>query len=900
MKLSFSIFALIVVVQSFQVLGQCKINGSNDVNIYCGTETEISAEANWAYTGSFSSSYFSSLQFVTENVGYAIGTLMSPYHGLLLKTTDGGFTWTQSDIPSPGGVNSVFFTSVDTGYVAAGFHTILKTTNGGTSWSTIYSSGTSDFNSVYFVNASTGFFGTSGGTILKTTDAGTSFNTIAVSTQSNSIFSLHFIDENIGFAGTGVGEIFKTTDGGNTWGLKSSTGGGFNFHFINGMVGFSGGQFGKILKTTDAGETWFLTQSNTSNDIAGITFLSSGKAVALLGGNSGAYLMSSDNGVNWVVKNSAILDNFSSLYNVNGNTIIAIGSNGKVMRYSEPLSYSWTPNTFISDNTIQNPVVNPNQTTKYYVTATFSNGCISTDSVLVNISDFSVNAGLDKSIVCGDSIQMDDVIADINTTFNYAWLPETGVSDPHISNPKIAVTDTTIYTVTLTTANGCSASDEVRVAVVPFQVSSQMTAVLVCGQSTEINPISSNYLGAGSITYAWSPSIGIDDTTLANPIFDPIEQTTYHLLATTYNGCQSETSVTISVTSLSISLNNVEIICGDSSQFFASTNYLGTEPLTYEWGSSVGLSDSTIANPIVKADTTTEFILNVATQNGCQTSSMAFCNVVPMDSLVQICLVSVNEDNKNIIVWDKPVSSSIDTFVIFKETSITNQYVRIGEVDYDSLSIFIDTNSNPSIQSNRYTIAIKDKCGLESTASESHKTMHLAINQGIGTTWNLIWEPYEGFDVTSYLIYRKLPLEDFVLLGSTSGTSTQYSDVTAPAGHVYYQVEVLTNDICNPTKSYNSSRSNIATNDLDGIVENILTSVAIYPNPSSDFVTVELKYDVQNESKVQFYTVNGELVLEHSMKNNEEAIDIENLVKGVYFVQIKSGAGVYTTKLVKI
>gem|GEM_PF-6395672 len=68
----------------------------------------------------------------------------------------------------------------------------------------------------------------------------------------------------------------------------------------------------------------------------------------------------------------------------------------------------------------------------------------------------------------------------------------------------------------------------------------------------------------------------------------------------------------------------------------------------------------------------------------------------------------------------------------------------------------------------------------------------------MGNTWNLIWEPYQGFVVSSYNIYRGTTPNQLQLIGTISGVNTQFTDLTPSAGYLYYQVEVVAPYACNP------------------------------------------------------------------------------------------------------
>jgi len=360
------------------------------------------------------------------------------------------------------------------------------------------------------------------------------------------------------------------------------------------------------------------------------------------------------------------------------------------------------------------------------------------------------------------------------------------------------------------------------------------------------------------------------------------EQTTPNvsgLVAGNYTVTVSETSYDCSIVK-SITLTepiafsiyaggDTTLICGDTLAFITSTNYTGTGPLTYTWSPSVGLSDSTLANPYVTPTSDQVYTVTATTSDGCVATSDVNVTMVPINA-PEICIVSVDSSNKNLVIWNKPLSLSIDTFYVYRETITTDVFEKIGSVPYDSMSVFVDNASLPNVQSSRYKISIFDNCGLESVKSGSHKTMHLNINQGMGTTWNLDWEPYEGFIVSSYRIFRGASPDSLQLIGTTSGGSTQFTDFTSPAGYIYYQVEVVSPNFCNPSKSYSSSRSNIATNNPNGIYENTYTSdlFSIYPNPATDKIQVFVK----QKSEIEIMNAVGQILTSINAIDNNSNI----------------------------
>ena len=104
-------------------------------------------------------------------------------------------------------------------------------------------------------------------------------------------------------------------------------------------------------------------------------------------------------------------------------------------------------------------------TTSYYVQAVNTNGCPNPERTKVTVVVFVpvADAGEDKTIVQGASLELNGKGGE-----TYLWSPATGLSDPNIANPIAKPQETTTYTLTVITANGCTATDEVTITVLPL------------------------------------------------------------------------------------------------------------------------------------------------------------------------------------------------------------------------------------------------------------------------------------------------------------------------------------------------------------------------------------------------------------------------------------------------
>ena len=272
-----------------------------------------------------------------------------------------------------------------------------------------------------------------------------------------------------------------------------------------------------------------------------------------------------------------------------------------------------------------------------------------------------------------------------------------------------------------------------------------------------------------------------------------------------------------------------------------------------------------------------------------------------------ICMVSVDSTtNNNVIVWEKPVSALIDQFIVYRESSQANTYEAIGSMDHEQPGVFIDTNSNPMIKSYRYKLGFTDGQGHVFPMGGFHQTIHLSINQGVGNSWNLIWTSYLGFEVGTYTIYRSDNGSAYEMIASVSGSFNSYSDFQAPAGDVYYIVEVVNPNGCDPAArddGYSVSRSNVASNRFQGAGdERREISATAYPNPASDHIRLSLREDLEGNFQVGMTDILGRTLFsqEHAGLRTGETLTIstDDLGEGIYILTVRSSDAFFSERVI--
>jgi hypothetical protein len=274
----------------------------------------------------------------------------------------------------------------------------------------------------------------------------------------------------------------------------------------------------------------------------------------------------------------------------------------------------------------------------------------------------------------------------------------------------------------------------------------------------------------------------------------------------------------------------------------------------------------------------------VTDNNGCTaTSSIVELNL-SLVSVVPICLVTVDQTTgKNNVVWEPVTSDLINSYVVLKETNVADVYTQIGTVTYGSEGIFEDVNSNPQVQANRYKLALIDTCGILSTNSEYHKTIHLSTNQGLGNNVNLIWSGYEGFDFGSYNIYRGSSAATMTMLTTIASNLNSYTDINPPSGDVYYMIEVE-GVSCDPQRTLVYSHSNVITTTTDGVDE-FSNTISLYPNPANTSINLQVNSELLGKDFLMYDPV-GKLILKDRITSTLQTINTSELAGGNYILRI--------------
>jgi hypothetical protein len=356
-----------------------------------------------------------------------------------------------------------------------------------------------------------------------------------------------------------------------------------------------------------------LTSFGTSGQVMLGIFDNSGtglfgiKSNSVSPGGDYAYAISADGS-----GNAYIAGQFASVGSTTatfGSTVLTTAGVGDILDVklatTNPLTYSWSPATGLSSTTVACPTATPASTTNYVFTVT-SGACVSSSSVVVTVAPIPVaNAGSNVTICTGTSTTL---TATGGTT--YSWLPATGLSATNIANPVANPTTTTTYTVTVSNGGSCTSTASVTVTVSPFgPVSAGSNVTIGCGSTTTL-------AGSGGTTYVWSPSTGLSNPNIANPVASPSVTTTYTVTAST-GSCSGTASVTVTVSGLAVDAGLYTQICAGSNTILNGTTTGGSSTQNFVWArgaaNTVGGTTNAVAADASGNSYTTGYINGTAT-----------------------------------------------------------------------------------------------------------------------------------------------------------------------------------------------------------------------------------------------------------------------------------------------
>ncbi len=244
-------------------------------------------------------------------------------------STDSGKHWETISIPGTGfSLKALSFPDGLHGWLVGGYGLILRTSDGGKSWSQLERPTTSGLHAVHFLNPLVGYVAgrtgvkdpktgeeTHGIEILCTKDGGETWRRCYQDDESISVFQITTVSESRAFVSLGD-RLIRTDDQGKTWQpVKLSAKYISSIEFAADGTGWLVGSHGVFQQSTDGGSTWqqppALPQDFVNRDWWAIAFNSNGIGLAV--GENSTLALTTDNGKTWELQTSIKSDHLRAV-----------------------------------------------------------------------------------------------------------------------------------------------------------------------------------------------------------------------------------------------------------------------------------------------------------------------------------------------------------------------------------------------------------------------------------------------------------------------------------------------------------------------------------------------------------------------------------------------------------
>jgi photosystem II stability/assembly factor-like uncharacterized protein len=341
----------------------------------------------WIRQASPTSRLLTKCIFVDSLYGWAAGD-----SGTVLYTTNGQSWVVQNSGITSSQIDDIFFLNRRLGWGLSNDYSnfgtfVLKTTDGGQTWTNSrYPDSTLYLLTVFFIDSATGFLGDVGGHILKTTNAGLSWNncTINAGTCYNfPVRKINFLNSQTGFACGGqmdiTGEVWKTTNAGLNWDhFCICPEPMYDIKFAGGKIMISGGDYeygAMTIQSSNEGNSWNVSFDSCFGIGKSLAFRTPAEVWIPLG-YSRSWIVSTDsgNGGSWHCLNAPDTSAVYSAWFTSPVNGWAFGSEGAIYKYNPGIigianNTNNVPFTIKLFQNYPNPF-NPSTSIKFYLAKT--------------------------------------------------------------------------------------------------------------------------------------------------------------------------------------------------------------------------------------------------------------------------------------------------------------------------------------------------------------------------------------------------------------------------------------------------------------------------------------------------------------------------------------------------
>ncbi len=261
----------------------------------------------------------------SDTVAWAVGA-----KGTVLKTTNGGATWTRQASGVDVTLYAVAAADANTAWAVGEEGTVIHTTNGGTTWNPQNSGTANTLLGVTAADADTAWAVGFEGTVLHTADGGANW-TAQANPSTSVLFGVDCADTSnvwaVGIAGT----VINSTDGGTNWATQTSgtTETLYGISAVDASTAWAAGSTGTVIHTIDGGANWNAQDAATEDTLKAVKGTDANHA--WLAGSSGSIYETEDGGNNWEERDHGLHVSLNAITARGADTAWAAGRDSMIL-----------------------------------------------------------------------------------------------------------------------------------------------------------------------------------------------------------------------------------------------------------------------------------------------------------------------------------------------------------------------------------------------------------------------------------------------------------------------------------------------------------------------------------------------------------------------------------------
>jgi gliding motility-associated-like protein len=277
-------------------------------------------------------------------------------------------------------------------------------------------------------------------------------------------------------------------------------------------------------------------------------------------------------------------------------------------------SYQWAPPTFVSNDTLPNPVITPTISGTYVYTVTVrpnAENCAVEDIINLLVLPNTIDIITPDTAICRG--RMVQIRATGHELFSYQWLPTAGIGISNVISPVVIPDTSAIYKVKVSFHSCPDFYDSLLIDVQPNPVVYIGGHKFICEFDTIRIKSSVTPGWYTQYSYAWTPSTILNVADEPNVIVRGIDTSGLVLTVKTPAGCTGADSAQIIVLP-----GNFASITDDMNFCPRDSAVLMPQgAVSYEWMPSIYLDDEKSARPVIKPITTQSYSVIATSNYGC-------------------------------------------------------------------------------------------------------------------------------------------------------------------------------------------------------------------------------------------------------------------------------------------